>query len=133
MWKQQVQSLFNNDVGKIDDKHLSLYQSQFKKKKEEQTIEDDVILDESFDPTVTCSKDWSSDKLEGYLNSDPLFIPVLERIIKFQKNPYGGNPFLLCEFRAVDDNIKIWVNASTMYHVSEYKSKILEYIDEHKH
>lgn len=84
--------------------------------------EDDFL----WDPNTAPVADWSSEKMCEFLRTKPDKLPMLKRILKKQENVYHCNPSFLCEFKAVDGLVQIWVIGTDLYNTAKYHKKYLQ-------
>lgn len=116
MWKEHFPKKTNDD--------LPIKYSRKGKKEAEVLFEEDEATnyDQEWDPFQCPISEWTSDKIELYLCSNPERIPTLAKIKESQQNPYGGNPYMLCMFSHENKNTDMWIASSILYHTIQYRS-----------
>jgi hypothetical protein len=84
-------------------------------------LEEDLDLSVNLYNIMNVSiEEWTTDSLESHLLMHPMKAPKLLKIYEKQKNPYGGNPFFLCEFRHNRVSKKMWMSGTVLYNVPAY-------------
>lgn len=112
MWKKSFQN-----EGKLL-KHID-----GKKIKETLFIEEEETdYDLNWNPLDVDISEWTSDKIELFLASAPASPPVLTEIKTKEKNPYGGNPYMLCIFEHDNKKIELWISSTLIFHTPTYRT-----------
>lgn len=112
MWKKSFQN-----EGKLS-KHID-----GKKIKETLFIEEEETdYDLNWNPLDVDISEWTSDKIELFLASAPASPPVLTEIKTKEKNPYGGNPYMLCIFEHDNKKIELWISSTLIFHTPTYRT-----------
>ena len=102
-------------------KEKKITKSSIKKSDDSLFIEDEATEYSKWDPFECDIEDWTSEKIELYLCSDMKNLPELSNIIEYRKNPYKGNPYLLCEFKNVNKTTELWISSSIIFHTYAYR------------
>lgn len=99
-----------------------LYTKKYMKRedrtKESMFLEDEpTCYDLEWDPFKVDISKWTSENIEQYLASNPKLLPSIIEIKKAQKNPYGGNPYMLCLFECDSKKIELWISSTILHNL----------------
>ena len=86
-------------------------------------LEEEKHIFNDWDANNADKDEWTTEKLCDFLGSNPRKVPMLKRILKTSQNPYNKNPNYLCEFKAINGDIQIWVPGSILFNVDKYHKK----------
>ena len=93
--------------------------------KEELFLDDEKYVFDTWDATKASKEEWTTEKLCDFLGNNPSKVPMLKRILKTSKNPYNMSPHYLCEFKAINGEVQLWLPGAILYNVDKYKKKIV--------
>lgn len=91
-------------------------------------VEDEATEYTQWNPFECEIEDWTSEKIELYLCSDLENVPKLLNIIKYNKNPYKGNPYLLCVFEHENKATQLWISSAVIFHTFAYRHIYKEFM-----